>query len=244
MKIYFLECKADYSKYHFPYRVYLKKEASDGIDKIYESGFLPSRSKLDLYYLARSVRVDLDKFKESSENRRISKKTGYMSLDVVSLDGFKYDYTIGKMGKDFYDKRFGKNVMSVNKIKWLFTEGFPTHVAVYKDNAKVLGYCLLVKGENFVHYAYPFYDLNYFKRNAGIGMMLKLIQWAKKNELRYVYLGTCYSESALYKIQFKGCEYFTGWNWSSDLNELKNLARNNMTQKISDDIFKNWGIKI
>jgi len=245
MKILFSECKADYSNYKFPYQVHLLKEEGDDIEKIYNMGFLPSRVRLDLFYLARGLRVDIDKFEESSENRRISKKTEYMGIDVVSLDDFVYEYTIGKMGKDFYDKRFGKKVMSANKIKWLFTKGFPTHAAIYKDGDRIIGYCLLLKGENFIHYAYPFYDLDYFDRNAGMGMMLKIIQWSKENGLNYTYLGTCYSEKSLYKTQFKGCEYFTGWNWSSDIDDLKDLVRSKLkSKKLTEDIYKNFGISI
>ena len=39
------------------------------------------------------------------------------------------------------------------------------------------------------------------------------------------YLGTCYLESALYKTQFAGAEFFNGFRWSSDLKELKYILR-------------------
>jgi len=35
------------------------------------------------------------------------------------------------------------------------------------------------------------------------------------------YLGTCYSHTALYKTQFAGAEFFNGFRWSDDLDELK-----------------------
>ena len=40
-----------------------------------------------------------------------------------------------------------------------------------------------------------------------------------------LYLGTCYSESALYKTQFTGAEFFNGFCWSTNLEELKFLLR-------------------
>jgi hypothetical protein len=39
--------------------------------------------------------------------------------------------------------------------------------------------------------------------------------------VKYLYLGTCYSQTALYKIQFAGAEFFNGFRWSDDLDELK-----------------------
>ena len=39
------------------------------------------------------------------------------------------------------------------------------------------------------------------------------------------YLGTCYSQTALYKTQFAGAEFFNGFRWSDDLDELKFIIR-------------------
>jgi len=245
MKLYFLEEKAEYSKYKFPYRVYLKKQNGDDLNKIYNMGFLASRAKKDLFYLARGLRVDLAKFEKSSENRRILKKTKYMNLNIVDLKQFEYDFTIAKMGKDFYERRFGRKVMSANKIRWLFKKQVLSHVIVYKDQDKSLGYCLVNKTDRILHYAYPFYDLSYFRRNAGMGMMLRTVIEAKKQGLKYLYLGTCYSKKALYKTQFKGCEYFTGWNWSSDIDKLKEKINNGVKNiKLDKSILDKLGIEI
>ncbi|MGZ8898777.1 MAG: hypothetical protein ACXW3Z_01660, partial [Limisphaerales bacterium] len=40
----------------------------------------------------------------------------------------------------------------------------------------------------------------------------------------HLYLGTCYSERALYKTQFSGFEFFNGFRWSTHLAELKYLV--------------------
>ena len=42
---------------------------------------------------------------------------------------------------------------------------------------------------------------------------------------KQLYLGTCYSQNALYTTQFAGAEFFTGFRWSADLKELKYLLR-------------------
>ncbi len=232
MRFLFSEYRANYRKYRFPYQVYALKEDSDEYADLYALGLLPSRIAKDLYYLARGVRVDLVKFEPSSENRRIKRKTKYLEVEMIGLGDFDYDFTIGKLGKDFYEKRFGKGVMSANKIKWLFTSGAMTHVLKYNDKEKdkVVGYCLVISDKNMLHYAYPFYDVSYFEKNAGMGMMLSAIELAKENGLSHVYLGTCYTESSLYKLQFEGVEYFNGFEWSGDTEKLKEVVREREVQ--------------
>ena len=46
-----------------------------------------------------------------------------------------------------------------------------------------------------------------------------------RSALTHIYLGTCYSKSALYKTQFRGCEFFNGFRWTNHLAELKALLR-------------------
>jgi phosphoribosyl 1,2-cyclic phosphodiesterase len=42
---------------------------------------------------------------------------------------------------------------------------------------------------------------------------------------KQLYLGTCYSQTALYKTQFAGAEFFNGFRWSDDLDELKFIIK-------------------
>ena len=78
MKIFKSESFVDYRTYTFNYATYCIKEAASEIPEIYSKGFLPYSNNTDLkhetYYLARSLRVDIDNFKASSENRRVLKK--------------------------------------------------------------------------------------------------------------------------------------------------------------------------
>ena len=42
---------------------------------------------------------------------------------------------------------------------------------------------------------------------------------------RHFYLGTPFSQTALYKTQFAGAEFFNGFRWSGDLDELKFIIK-------------------
>jgi len=52
-------------------------------------------------------------------------------------------------------------------------------------------------------------------------MMTSSVELFAERGFRHFYLGTCYSQTALYKTQFAGAEFFNGFRWSGDLDELK-----------------------
>ena len=62
-----------------------------------------------------------------------------------------------------------------------------------------------------------------------------------------MYLGTCYSQTALYKTQFAGAEFFNGFRWSGDMDELKFIIKRDKkelyqhlleTQAYRDEFYK------
>lgn len=105
---------------------------------MYDGGYVFTRIGRGVMQQTRSIRVDLSKFKLSSENKRILKKVSGIALEAAPLplsllpptkssplpnDSTVYDYNIGKIAKDFYEKKFGPNIMSAQKIKIMLTDG-------------------------------------------------------------------------------------------------------------------------
>ena len=200
----------------------------DSLEGIYAKGFIPTRIQRDLYYMARSTRINLENFSESSELRRVDRKVEGLTVTAVKLSDFEYDYTLGKQMKDFYDARFGNKTLSAQKAKWLFTSGVFSHVLTYRidESDDIIGYCIANINDNAMHYAYPFYSLELDLPNLGMGMMLKAAQYSKEQNIKMMYLGTSYTEKSLYKTQFPGFEWFTGNTWNSSVAELKEIIRN------------------
>jgi hypothetical protein len=56
-------------------------------------------------------------------------------------------------------------------------------------------------------------------------MMTSAAAFFAERKCRRLYLGTCYSQTALYKTQFAGAEFFNGVGWSDDMAELKFILR-------------------
>lgn len=224
--MFFSEFRADYSQYHFPYQVWLLREEGDELEKIYDDGFLPIRSIPNVYYLSRNVRVVLDKFELSSENRRILKKTESFESDLIPLSEFTYTPEIQKFCKNYVEQKLGKGFFPAAAIKSIFTGKVFNYVFVFKEitTQKKVGYAVSFISENLLQYAHAFYDLEYLKDNLGARMILEAVTWADKSNKKYAYLGTCYEPSALYKTEFKGVEFFNGFRWSENLEELKKMV--------------------
>ena len=234
MKLLFSEQSSDYSNYQFPYAVWAIPEAGETPSDIFNAGFLPSSRKLDRFYLCRQVRVNLEKFKPSSENRRILRKGEGIEVKLISRD--KYDYTPERRQffKNYADIKFGKDVMGFERLDGMFASPIISHLLLFTDKqtgAEVGTATVYLEGRDLAFYYFAFYDLNYYARNLGMFMMTSAVTLFAERGVKQLYLGTCYSQNALYKTQFAGAEFFTGFRWSTDMNELKFVLKRDKNSK-------------
>jgi arginyl-tRNA--protein-N-Asp/Glu arginylyltransferase len=223
--------------------------SDENINTMYNRGFVFTRLGSGMMQQTRSLRIDLSKFELSSENRRILRKTEDLKLTPYSLPFENYDWQIGKMGKDFYDEKFGKGTMSANKVKEMMTDQefknfnkvlqyvIPTAVEGSRENYRglstplrsgrddVSGYAICLETNEILHYSYPFYNLQSPISNLGLGMMLKAITYAKESGKKYIYLGSFQRPGDVYKLQFSGFEWFDGKEWSDAVQTLKIMVQ-------------------
>jgi arginyl-tRNA--protein-N-Asp/Glu arginylyltransferase len=228
MKLLFSEQNSDYDHYQFPYAIWAVPEAGETPSDIFNAGFLPSSRNLDRFYLCRQVRVNLTKFKPSSENRRILRKGADIEVKLVPRD--KYDYTPERRQffKTYADIKFGKDVMTFERLDGLFSSPIISHLLAFidqKTGTEVGAATVYIEGKELAFYYYAFYDLNYYARNLGMFMMTSAAALFAERGVKHLYLGTCYSQNALYKTQFAGSQFFNGFCWSDDMDELKFIIR-------------------
>ena len=224
MKLLFSEQNSDYENYQFPYAIWAIPEDGESPADIFEAGFLPSSRNLDRFYLCRQVRVNLTKFRPSSENRRILRKGTGIEVKLVPREKFDYTPERREFFKTYADIKFGKDVMSFERLDALFAAPIISHLLVFTDleTTKDVGVATLyLEGKSLAFYYYAFYDLNYYARNLGMFMMTSAVALFAERSAKSLYLGTCYSDAALYKTQFAGAEFFNGFRWSDNLKELK-----------------------
>ena len=170
----------------------------------------------------------LAKFSPSSENRRILRKGKGIGVELVPREKFDYTPERRTFFKTYADIKFGKDVMSCERLDALFAAPIISHLLVFTDpeTGREIGVATLyLEGRALAFYYYAFYDLNYYARNLGMFMMTSAVALFAERGVRQLYLGTCYSQTALYKTQFAGAEFFNGFRWSGDLDELKFIIR-------------------
>ena len=228
MKLLFSEQNSDYEHYQFPYAIWAVPEEGESPSDIFDAGFLPSSRQLDRFYLCRQIRVDLTEFKPSSENRRIIRKGKGINVELIPR--VKVDYTPEQRQffKTYADIKFGKDIMTFERLDALFDSPIISHLLVFTDTetGKEIGAATLyLEGKALAFYYYAFYDLNYYARNLGMFMMTSAVELFADSGVKFLYLGTCYSQTALYKTQFAAAEFFNGFRWSDDMDELKFIIK-------------------
>lgn len=228
MKIFQSESFVDYKTYTFNYATYCIKEDQSELPEIYGKGFLPYSNNLDLkpetYYLARSLRIELADFKETSENRRVDRKIQEIepSFEVIPVEDFDLkNPEFLSYCFDFANQRFSDSI-SINRLNYIFSAKSISHVFQFNTKGKPAGYVIAIIEDDILHYWFAFFDLDNPKYSLGKWMMFSVIRWAFENNLSYVYLGTCYGEKSLYKVRdFKGLAYFDGNQWVKNIKSLK-----------------------
>lgn len=226
MRLLFSEHLSDYTNYIYTYVIWAFREPHETPAQMFDAGFLPSALSLERFYLVRQLRVDLKKFEPSSENRRVLRKCPDVSFEIIPRA--QYDFTPERRErfKKYADIRFGNDVMSFKRLDALFASAVVTHLMVFKDTktgAEIGTVVLYLEGDALAYYYYGFYDLDYPERSLGLYMMTSAVTEFAARGTRHLYLGTCYSQRALYKTQFPGIEFFNGFRWSQNLKELKFL---------------------
>jgi arginyl-tRNA--protein-N-Asp/Glu arginylyltransferase len=228
MKLLFSEAKADYAHYIFPFAVWAFPEPGETPADLFARGFLPSSRNLDRFYLCRHLRVALRRFRPSSENRRILRKGEGIAAALVPRAEFDYNSARRDFFKNYADVKFGKNVMSYDRLDSVLGSPITSHLLLFTDNrtgAEVGAVTLFLQRPALAYYYYAFYDLNYQKQNLGMFMMTTAVSLFAERGFEFLYLGSCYVPNALYKTQFAGAEFFNGVRWSGNLEELKFLVR-------------------
>ncbi len=217
------------------------------IAEMYNHGYVFTRLGKGIMQQTRSVRIDLEKFSLTSENRRILKKVPGLMVQakVLPLSAADYSWQLGKLAKDFYETKFGSDVMSAQKIKEMVTDAHKSNFNMLleysfgadknsTDGGLKNGYTICYSNSQTFHYSFPFYDLNEaasVPKDMGLAMMTEAIQHAKKtietsggkNGGKYIYLGSLQRPGDTYKLQFEGLEWFDGTKWLTDIEAVKKL---------------------
>lgn len=231
MKLVRREFGVDYENYQFGYSLWAFLEPDDALAEVYNQGFLPYSgqppSPLTLY-MARSVRIVLNDWKPNSENRRILRKADWdFTRESVTTANFDLqDESFLRFCNGYFLDRHQKDIQDSGKLSAVLESGFVSEVVTYRTvEGQVLGYVLLAGDQCMSHYWFSFYDSSLASQSLGMWLMIQEARQAQEQGKDFLYLGTCYGPSSVYKTNFDGIEWWSGSDWSTDKKRLKSLAR-------------------
>ena len=225
MRIFQREFGERYESYEFGYATYATREDGDTLSDIYTSGFLPHSADptvKDLFYMARSVRVPLSTFRETSENRRILKKfDGLFTSTLLTKEELSRDSDFLPCFLEYFSARHGERVMTEERARGILATPHPLRGVRYEEAGVLAGYALEVVGEDMAHYWYSCYTARHADSSFGMWLMLDAVRRAKNEGRSYSYLGTAYGSKGRYKTNFEPLEWWDGSEWNTNLKLLK-----------------------
>ncbi|NDV61329.1 hypothetical protein G0Q06_02560 [Puniceicoccales bacterium CK1056] len=219
-----------YNRYQFGYCEWLESTTGQNLKEAYEGGFLPYSADLSdprhLFYMARSLRVDLGEFKVE-KNRRYDHREWqacHLVRKHVPKDQFlaQYgDHAVQKAGL-WMEQRFGKPYLSENRLEYILRKPFLRDILTWEDGTGLRAFALIVLEDWGAHYWYIFYANDAGKNDPpGQGYLVDFLNWASGKQLPCAYLGTAYGQKSLYKSRgIQGIEFWDGNEWSSDKGKL------------------------
>jgi len=227
MKLLFSETTPDYGHYVFPYVVWGFPEPGETPADAYAAGFLPGTPAMERYYLCRQVRVPLAEWKPTSENRRVLRKSEGLRCELVPRAAFACTGERRERWLAYAAEKWGEDILSPERLDRMMAGAVITHLLHFTDAAGAdVGTALcFLEAPRVAHYYYAFYQLAPETKHIGMAMMTRAVEFFAAAGFTHVYLGTCYSEAALYKTQFEPLEFFNGFRWSRNVAELKHLVR-------------------
>ena len=228
MKLLCSEATPDYSRYLYPYVVWGFLEAGETPADAFAAGLMPGLPSLERWYLVRQIRVPLASWEPTSENRRVLRRSASLRCELIPKSEFAFSEDRRSRWLAYAEARWGRGVMSPERLERVISGADITHVLHFSDDATGAdaGTVLLyLESPKSAFYYYAFYGLGPEARPVGMAMMTRAVEWFARAGVEHLYLGTCYSERAMYKTQFKPMEFFNGFPWSQNLAELKHLVR-------------------
>lgn len=251
MKKVISEYISNFDTYTFGYALYAIYENKKDLNEIYENGFLPytgSPEIINHFYLCRSLRINLQKWKLNTENKRvlkkISEKQNQENKKITRKIFGKFNSIPLKLREKAFDMYLnyfknihGENIMSKHRLEFILLSDFQNKNILYFDEKEnLIGGMIFVEGDDleFAHVWYIGYDDHFKKTGFGIWMFLDMADYLKENNYKFFYLGTAYGEKAKYKLNFEGLEFWKGNSWDNNLENLKSLLKTDNDLKYSD----------
>jgi len=231
MRLIYKEHKGiSYQKYEFPYCVYAVKESTDHYTDLYSRGFLPYSNDFsiqdEIYYLARSVRIDLQKetlfnYKQNNVINKFRKKfpDEEITFRMVDKEQF-YDDPIFIRWCLVYAK---DHFLTEERLLYILSRPYLRQIMqIWQKDRLLANLFPISEDEELFHIWFNFYDTTITQSDFGKWILLQTIMYARRAGYKHYYIGTCYGNKAFYKLTLSPhTSYFNGEGWDLNIEKLK-----------------------
>ena len=240
MRTFSTEFKTDYPNYRFGYCNFAERENNENPTPIYASGFLPYSANLnekrELFYQARSLRIDLNNLGFSKSRRYEQRKFEALnpSLHFHPIETIDANLlqSIKCQSLQWIKQRFDPPYVNEARFDYLIAHPLLNTLATVSLNDSPIAHLLICQHPRCLHYWFAFYNAEAFPQiSLGKVIMGHFIQWAAQTQTPYIYLGTAYKPQSAYKYQgITGFEFFDGSGWNRSKEELKERHQTDLNQ--------------
>jgi len=227
-----------YQQYLFGYCEWAEASQDDWeseLGEIYSGGYLPYSAEPDgtnhLFYMARSLRVPLDRLALDKKRRYDHRRWEEFGLERHHWTKFEfleqYGPVTGQLAREWMEARFGEAFLSGERYLYILSKPFLRDILSWTWNGELVAFALIVRGVWGAHYWYVFYKNDpEAQLPPGHGYLIDFLYWARAERLPHAYLGTTYGIKSRYKARgIDGMEYWTGNEWSRDRVRLDELRQ-------------------
>ena len=215
---------------------------STELGEIYSGGYLPySGDTMDsrhLFYMARSLRVDLDRFSLDKKRRYQQKEWAGFGLQRVLLSKVEFLEIYGsemmELAYLWMEPRFGEASLARDRFTYILSKPYLNSILTWQDAGELVAFALLARGSWGAHYWYVFYRNGTGVPSApGHGYLVDFVDWVRSENLPHAYLGTTYATKSHYKSRgIRGISFWDGESWNENKAELAILRESD--EKLSN----------
>lgn len=165
-----------------------------------------------------AYRVLVDQFKPSKSQRRVLKNNNQFEVSLEAADCFEEDY---QLYEHYISSRHRDGDMYPPSKRqyadFLFSDWCDTALLRVRDGDKLIAVICLDVLDDGLSAVYSFFDTDKQYKSLGVFVVLKTIEYCKKMQLPYCYLGYYVKgcKKMDYKIKYQPAEIFKNKRWLS-----------------------------
>jgi len=238
MRIYFKHYSGAITEYDYLFFDCMAKVGEHEEDIALNEGWLPDdylipKNELKSHwYQARQTRIDLNKFQETKSTKKCRKK--FKDIVVKPVSAKDIDFKIVNQIFDKYINYRGFKTWDLSLLTKLEADR-KFFLMYYLGDTPIAFTFLRNVGSNDVFSTQFAWDYENPKLYLGKYANLAEIDYCIENNKNCMYLGLGYEKCCIYKSDYSGFEFWTGEEWSDDIEHYKFLCeRDSKIEKTKD----------